>query len=123
MILTSLRVLRAFGVLCLLLEIFLSYRQYAAVLKFTTLSLFAYVAVVFTVHVPWGAALKALVLACEGGSIVACEQGTALCADGSQVAKEEFVLTKATGRTANAYALLSRSYPAFMSLAVSCPLP
>ena len=30
----------------MLLEIFLNYRQYAAVLKFTTLSLFAYVAVV-----------------------------------------------------------------------------
>src|SRR4051794_38304474 len=43
----------AFGLLCLLLEIFLSYRHYAAVLKFTTLSLFAYVAVVLTVHVPW----------------------------------------------------------------------
>src|SRR4051812_47211236 len=52
----------AFGILCLLLEIFLSYRQYAAVLKFTTLSLFAYVAVVFTVHVPWGQALKALLI-------------------------------------------------------------
>ena len=49
-----------FGLACLLLEIFLSYRRYAAVLKFTTLSLFAYVAVVFTVHVPWGEALKAL---------------------------------------------------------------
>ena len=51
-----------FGVLCLLLEIFLSYRQYAAVLKFATLSLFAYVAVVFTVHVPWGEALKAVLI-------------------------------------------------------------
>lgn len=51
-----------FGLLCLLLEIFLNYRQYAAVLKFTTLSLFAYVAVVFTVHVPWGTALKGLLV-------------------------------------------------------------
>ncbi len=51
-----------FGVLCLLLEIFLSYRRYAAILKFTTLSLFAYVAVVFTVHVPWGEALKSLLI-------------------------------------------------------------
>ena len=39
----------AFGILCLVLEIFLSYRDYAAVLKCTTLSLFAYVAVVLTV--------------------------------------------------------------------------
>ena len=52
----------AFGILCLLLEIFLSYRQYAAVLKFTTLSLFAYVAVVFTVQVPWGQALRSLLI-------------------------------------------------------------
>jgi NRAMP (natural resistance-associated macrophage protein)-like metal ion transporter len=51
-----------FGLLCIFLEIFLSYRRYAAVLKFTTISLFAYVAVVFTVHVPWGQALKALVI-------------------------------------------------------------
>jgi Mn2+/Fe2+ NRAMP family transporter len=51
-----------FGVICLLLEILLSYRHYAAILKFTTLSLFAYVAVVFTVHVPWGEALKAVVV-------------------------------------------------------------
>jgi NRAMP (natural resistance-associated macrophage protein)-like metal ion transporter len=47
-----------FGLICLFLEIFLNYRQYAAVLKFTTLSLFAYVAVVLTVHLPWGEALR-----------------------------------------------------------------
>jgi len=51
-----------FGVLCLLLETFLSYRRYSAVLKFTTLSLFAYVAVVFAVHVPWGEALRAVLV-------------------------------------------------------------
>ena len=51
-----------FGLICLLLEIFLSYQRYASVLKFTTLSLFAYVAVVLTVHVPWGEALKALLI-------------------------------------------------------------
>jgi NRAMP (natural resistance-associated macrophage protein)-like metal ion transporter len=51
-----------FGILCLVLEIFLDYRTYAAVLKFTTISLFAYVAVVLTVHVPWGHALKALLV-------------------------------------------------------------
>ena len=51
-----------FGLLCVLLEVFLSYQRYAAVLKFTTLSLFAYVAVVFSVHVPWGEALKALLV-------------------------------------------------------------
>ena len=51
-----------FGLTCLLLEIFLNYRQYAAVLKFTTLSLFAYVAVVFTVHLPWGQALRGVLV-------------------------------------------------------------
>ena len=51
-----------FGFLCLLLETFLNYRRYSAVLKFTTLSLFAYVAVVFAVHVPWGEALRAVVI-------------------------------------------------------------
>ena len=47
-----------FGLVCVVLEIFLSYDQYASVLKFTTLSLFAYVAVVLIVHLPWGEALK-----------------------------------------------------------------
>jgi NRAMP (natural resistance-associated macrophage protein)-like metal ion transporter len=43
---------------CVLLQIFMSYPRYAAVLKWLTLSLFSYVVVVFTVHVPWGEALK-----------------------------------------------------------------
>ena len=51
-----------FGLLCILLETFLSYQRYAAILKFTTLSLFAYVAVVFAVHVPWGEAIKAVLI-------------------------------------------------------------
>jgi len=51
-----------FGLLCVLLEIFLNYRQYAAVLKFTTLSLFAYVAVVLSVHLPWGEALRGVLV-------------------------------------------------------------
>jgi Mn2+/Fe2+ NRAMP family transporter len=52
----------AFGILCLLLEIFLSYRRYSAILKFTTLSLLAYVAVVFAVHVPWGEAIRGVLI-------------------------------------------------------------
>jgi NRAMP (natural resistance-associated macrophage protein)-like metal ion transporter len=52
----------AFGLVCVVLEIFLSYRQYAAVLKFTTLSLFAYVAVVLTVHLPWSEALRGVLI-------------------------------------------------------------
>ena len=47
----------AFGVVCILLETFIVYARYAALLKWATLSLFAYVAVVFVAGVPWGAAL------------------------------------------------------------------
>jgi NRAMP (natural resistance-associated macrophage protein)-like metal ion transporter len=46
-----------FGVVCILLQTFMSYARYAAVLKWATLSLFAYVAVVFAAQVPWGSAL------------------------------------------------------------------
>ncbi len=46
-----------FAVGCVALETFLSYRRYASLLKWLTLSLFTYVAVVFAVHVPWGRAL------------------------------------------------------------------
>ncbi|HSZ12277.1 MAG TPA: divalent metal cation transporter [Rhizomicrobium sp.] len=46
-----------FAIVCILLEIFISYARYAAVLKWTTLALFAYVAVVFVAHVPWAKAL------------------------------------------------------------------
>ena len=47
-----------FGILCVTAEVFLSYGVYAGILKWLTLSLFAYVAVVFAVHVPWGRALS-----------------------------------------------------------------
>jgi NRAMP (natural resistance-associated macrophage protein)-like metal ion transporter len=49
----------AFGVACVLAEIFISYARYAGLLKWLTLALFAYVAVVFAVHVPWGEAIRA----------------------------------------------------------------
>ncbi len=52
----------AFGLVCILLEVFLTYETYARVLKWITLSLFAYVAVVIAVDVPWGAALRTTVL-------------------------------------------------------------
>jgi NRAMP (natural resistance-associated macrophage protein)-like metal ion transporter len=48
-----------FGILCVVAEIFVSYAWYAGLLKWLTVSLFSYVAVVFTVHVPWGDALRA----------------------------------------------------------------
>ncbi|WP_404373847.1 NRAMP family divalent metal transporter [Sphingomonas sp. MMS24-J45] len=51
-----------FGILCIVLEVGLSYARYAAILKWTTLSLFTYFAVVMVAHVPWGHALRSLVV-------------------------------------------------------------
>ncbi len=44
----------AIGIGCVLLEVFMSYKRYVGVLKWLTLSLLAYVGVVFTVKIPWG---------------------------------------------------------------------
>jgi len=46
-----------FAVLCTALEIFLRYKRYVKILKWLTLSLFAYVATVLIVAVPWGEVL------------------------------------------------------------------
>lgn len=46
-----------FGLVCILLEVVIPYRRYAGILKWTTLSLFAYVAVAFAARVPWETAL------------------------------------------------------------------
>lgn len=51
-----------FGVICVLVEVFTSYARYAAALKWTTLSLFAYVAVVFAAHVPWATAIRDMIV-------------------------------------------------------------
>jgi Mn2+/Fe2+ NRAMP family transporter len=50
-----------FAIVCVLLEVFVTYAKYVSVLKWLTLSLFAYVGVVFAVHLPWGTALSSLV--------------------------------------------------------------
>jgi NRAMP (natural resistance-associated macrophage protein)-like metal ion transporter len=42
-----------FAVLSVLLEVFVRYSRYVSVLKWLTLSLFAYVATLFIAHVPW----------------------------------------------------------------------
>ena len=42
-----------FGLLCLVLQVFLRYATYVRYLKWLTLGLLAYVAVVFTIRVPW----------------------------------------------------------------------
>ena len=50
-----------FGVVSLLLQIFIPYRRYVRILKWLTLALLAYVATVFVVHIPWSQVLvKAL---------------------------------------------------------------
>ena len=51
-----------FGIFCIVLEVWLRYARYAAILKWTTLSLFAYVAVVVVADVPWREALTSLVI-------------------------------------------------------------
>jgi NRAMP (natural resistance-associated macrophage protein)-like metal ion transporter len=64
----------AFGTVCVLLEIFLEYDRYVGILKWTTLSLFAYVGTAFIVAVPWGEVLMQIVvprIALEGGYVTA----------------------------------------------------
>jgi len=50
-----------FGVLCLGLQVFLRYADYVRYLKWLTLALLSYVAVIFTVHLHWGEAMSDLV--------------------------------------------------------------
>lgn len=42
-----------FGVISLLLQIFIPYKRYVRILKWLTLALLAYVATLFVVHIPW----------------------------------------------------------------------
>lgn len=49
-----------FGVASVLAEVFVSYERYARILKWTTLSLFSYIAVVLVADVDWSAALHGL---------------------------------------------------------------
>jgi len=44
----------AFGLICLITEIFIPYHRYAAFLKFLTLVLLVYVIAAFSIHIPWG---------------------------------------------------------------------
>ena len=52
----------AFGLASVLLEVFVSYTRYARILKWTTLSLFAYAGVVFVADVPWGTAIVSVLV-------------------------------------------------------------
>ena len=51
-----------FGLLSLLLQIFIPYSRYVRVLKWLTLALLAYVAVIFTVRIQWGNVATAVVM-------------------------------------------------------------
>jgi len=47
----------AFGLLSLVLQIFIPYKRYVRVLKWLTLALFSYVGILFVVQIPWHAVL------------------------------------------------------------------
>jgi NRAMP (natural resistance-associated macrophage protein)-like metal ion transporter len=51
-----------FGIISLLLQLFIPYRRYVRLLKWLTLALLAYVATVFAVHIPWQQVFMATVL-------------------------------------------------------------
>lgn len=51
-----------FGVVSILLEIFVSYRRYSRWLKWLTLVLFSYVATAFAVKIPWASTLSATMI-------------------------------------------------------------
>ncbi|WP_408587151.1 NRAMP family divalent metal transporter [Novosphingobium sp.] len=52
----------AFGIASIILEVFISYQRYAAVLKWATLSLFSYFAVVVLAGVDWPAAIHGTIV-------------------------------------------------------------
>ncbi|TPK89423.1 divalent metal cation transporter [Mesorhizobium sp. B2-4-17] len=51
-----------FGAICISAIVFLNYSKYVTVLKWTTLSLFAYVGALFLAHVPWGEAASGILI-------------------------------------------------------------
>ena len=72
-----------FGMLCLILQVFLPYRRYVRFLKWLTLALLAYVAVVFTIAVPWrdvflGIVWPRVVLTAEALTVIVAVFGTTI---------------------------------------------
>ncbi len=49
-----------FGVLCVTMQIFMEYSRYVAVLKWTTISLFAYFGTLVMVHLPWNEVVRGI---------------------------------------------------------------
>src|SRR5262245_7361717 len=52
----------AFGSWCAILQVFMAYRRYVAVLKWLTLALFAYFGTVMVVDIPWAEAARGFLL-------------------------------------------------------------
>jgi hypothetical protein len=52
----------AFGSLCIVLQVFMTYIRYVAVLKWITLALFAYFGTVMVVEIPWPEAARGFLL-------------------------------------------------------------
>jgi NRAMP (natural resistance-associated macrophage protein)-like metal ion transporter len=50
-----------FGLISMLLQIFIPYRRYVRVLRWLTLALLAYVGVIFAVHIEWSQVLRSLI--------------------------------------------------------------
>lgn len=72
-----------FGLTSLLLQVFIPYQRYVRILKWLTLSLLAYVAVVFMVHIPWqqvlvNTLLPHIKLSAEYATIVVALFGTTI---------------------------------------------
>ena len=57
----------AFALICAGLQLFIPYRRYATVLKWLTLSLFAYVGVVLLVHIDWQKAIAGMLVPTDLG--------------------------------------------------------
>jgi NRAMP (natural resistance-associated macrophage protein)-like metal ion transporter len=51
-----------FGALCLVLQVYLRYETYVRYLKWLTLALLSYVAVIFTIHVHWAAVISEMIV-------------------------------------------------------------
>lgn len=52
----------AFGILCTLLEVFIKYTRYVAILKWLSIALFSYIATMFAVDIPWSGVLTGLLV-------------------------------------------------------------
>jgi Mn2+/Fe2+ NRAMP family transporter len=52
----------AFGLLSIILQVYVPYRQYVRYLKWLTVVLFTYIVTAFTIHVPWMSVIRATLI-------------------------------------------------------------